>query len=184
MGRRLSRDFCRGKFVFAAHLCNNNWVWARYTIKKRPVEHILHNGHSGWEWRFWKVAEATGTLIRKPVKSNISCNIVKSKEKLHYSHNPCVCWGKAIWLKETKDGDSRDMASIPRSVTNRSTSSTIKVNLCELWVYYRGKIREPEHTNWSLTSSRSLKPKTSLLNSSLRDGLWFQVFCSSFARKW
>ena len=50
---------------------------------------------------------------------------------------------KQYVLKEMKDRDSEDMGSVPSSVTNRNTSSSIKVTFCELRVCYRGKIKEP-----------------------------------------
>ena len=122
---------------------NNNRVWARYTIQNKSLEHILHQRHLGWEWRFWKVAETTGALVRKPVKSNISCNIIKSKKTPFISSVLVCAEAKQYVLKEMKDRDSEDMGSVPSSVTNRNTSSSIKVTFCELRVCYRGKIKEP-----------------------------------------
>ena len=50
---------------------------------------------------------------------------------------------KQYVLKERKDRDSEDTGSVPSTVTNRNTALSIKVTLCELRVYYRGKIKEP-----------------------------------------
>lgn len=108
--------------------------------------------------------------------------VMLSPKKISSIATILVCAEKTQCGLKKKDGDSGFDSQF---ITNRNQSSSIKVNFVSYeCVTGGGSESLGQSTSQSLTSSRSLQPEMLWLKSSLSDDLWFQVFFSSFARKW